>query len=123
MVVRFHHWYVENVVFPLGGICAMSFAVFWMPIEDYISRCEVAVALLLSIIALKFTVSSHIPRVYYSTAFDLYVSTMSMMVLIPFGESVVAYTCDEGKPVQANGQYSCLEIMRSDPETINRIGG
>jgi hypothetical protein len=93
MVVRFHHWYIENVLFPIAGICAMSFAIFWMPIEDFISRCEVAVALLLSVIALKFTVSAHIPRVYYSTVFDLYVSVMSLTILLPFLVSVVAYTC------------------------------
>ena len=90
MVERFSGWYFLNVLFFLFGITMSSLTIFLIPPHEG-SRMEVATALLLSIIATKFSVAASLPRVHKKTLFDEYVFVCFSFVLTPVVESAYLY--------------------------------
>ena len=72
-VVRKTHYYMLNAFLPLFIIVASSWTVFTLPKkEKYAERLTILVSLLLTLIALKFSLTSMLPKLSYLTVLDLY---------------------------------------------------
>lgn len=57
-----------------GIITLLGFAIFLVDSDDVASRLSLFITLQLTLVAFKFVVSDHIPKVSYFTALDLYLS-------------------------------------------------
>ena len=81
-------------MFFLVAIDIVSLGIFFMPFatEDGIAgRVGCAVALIFAIIALKFVVMEHIPRVHYRTLFDEYVIACFFFVVASGIQSLIMF--------------------------------
>ena len=94
MVQRFFQWYMYNVVIFLFALVIMSVGVYAMPFagsEAIGGRTQVSVSLIFAVIALKFVVVEHIPRVHYRTFFDEYVIMCFFFVTVSGIQSLLMY--------------------------------
>ena len=58
----------------MGLLVLLSFFTYALPTDDLGTRWEGMLALVLAVVATKFVVGDAIPRVWYRTLFDDYVS-------------------------------------------------
>jgi hypothetical protein len=94
MVRRHWGWYLSNVFVFLFALVLMSVGVYAMPFagsEAVGGRTAVCVSLIFAVIALKFVVAEHIPRVHYSTFFDEYVIMCFVFVTASGVQSLIMY--------------------------------
>ena len=94
MVRRHWGWYLSNIFVFLFALVIMSVGVYAMPFagsEAIGGRTAVCVSLIFAVIALKFVVVEHIPRVHYSTFFDEYVIMCFFFVTVSGIQSLLMY--------------------------------
>ena len=94
MVRRYFQWYMYNIFVFLFALVIMSVGVYAMPFagsEAIGGRTSVCVSLIFAVIALKFVVVEHIPRVHYSTFFDEYVIMCFFFVTVSGIQSLLMY--------------------------------
>jgi hypothetical protein len=70
MVGRYPQWYIGNVLSFVFGLGILGFGILALDVARVEGRCESAMSVLLSILATKFVVSEHVPRVHYLSLFD-----------------------------------------------------
>ncbi|XP_019617103.1 PREDICTED: acetylcholine receptor subunit beta-like 1 [Branchiostoma belcheri] len=83
----FYNW---NTVLILFLIMALSFTVFFIPVEDYKDRLGVIFTLLLTTVAFKLVVSQYLPTVSYLTLLDKYVLACIIFQWVVAVQSTVA---------------------------------
>jgi hypothetical protein len=69
-LLRNYTYYVAKVLTPLLMIAGLTLASFWFKVDDLEARLAHCITLLLSTLALLFTIASDIPKLPYSTAID-----------------------------------------------------
>ena len=110
MVQRRYKWYLINVFLFLFGIVGISGSVYAMPFESedaVAGRTLMSVELIFAVIALKFVVAEHIPRMHYQTILDNYVWTCFSFIVISGIQSLFMYWAspvldDAGNVVRAS---------------------
>lgn len=68
-------YYVLKILIPLVVMVLLSFAAFWLPMENLINRMRYVLTALLTIVAFQWTIASDTPKVSYITFFDALVLT------------------------------------------------
>jgi hypothetical protein len=108
MVVRYHGWYIVNIGVFMAAMVVMGLSVFVMSPEDTGDRNEAAMALILAIVATKFTLSEKLPKLEYQTLADLYISLSSgFLSLVVLANAV--------------GAVLCYRVGLEDAQTVDRI--
>ena len=92
-VIRKTPYYKLNAFMPLFIVVASSWTVFSLPKEEkYPERLSLLVSLLLTLIALKFSLTSMLPKLSYLTMLDLYFMGGYCALSLTILESAIAYT-------------------------------
>jgi Neurotransmitter-gated ion-channel ligand binding domain/Neurotransmitter-gated ion-channel transmembrane region len=81
--------FVIKVIFPLILIVAMSWAVFWVEPHDASTQMGVAVTVMLTLIAYRFSVDADVPELPYLTRLDDFVLMSSLVVFLSLIEVMV----------------------------------
>jgi hypothetical protein len=69
-VKRHYHFYLWQMIVPLGIVLGMAFAVFFLPPADLSDRMSVIIASLLTVVALSYSLHSGLPQIPYLTIID-----------------------------------------------------
>jgi hypothetical protein len=88
-VARASGHYVWKVILPLLMIVIMSWTVFWIDPAYATSQISVATTSVLTLIAYRFSVGAHVPRVPYMTRMDTYLLLCSFLVLLALLQVIV----------------------------------
>lgn len=67
---RHYHFYIWQMMVPLGIVLGMAFAVFFLPPKDLSDRMSVIIASLLTVVALSYSLHSGLPKIPYLTIID-----------------------------------------------------
>lgn len=67
---RHYHFYIWQMMVPLGIVLGMAFAVFFLPPNDLSDRMSVIIASLLTVVALSYSLHSGLPKIPYLTIID-----------------------------------------------------
>jgi hypothetical protein len=90
-------YYLTNFVLVSYFVVGSSLSCIAVDHDDFGSRASITFTLLLTIVALKFVMSSAIPRINYLTLFDMYNITGMLMVIAVIVENfIVSMSFDEG---------------------------
>ena len=81
--------YVRKVILPLILIVMMSWAVFWIDPTNAGSQISVAVTSMLTLIAYRFAVGGHVPRVPYTTRMDTFILAATVLVFLSLTEVIL----------------------------------
>ena len=84
---------------PLLLIVMMSWVVFWIDPENSGTQIGVATTSILTLIAYRFAIDTHVPKVPYSTRLDDFIFTSTLIVFIALLQVVVTSMlaqCDKG---------------------------
>lgn len=73
-------YFIGKVIIPLILIVAMSWVVFWIDPKAAGTMISVAITAMLTLIAYRFAVGVHLPKVSYMTRLDLFILCSSLMV-------------------------------------------
>merc|ERR1711865_134827 len=88
--LRRYDYYLWNVMVPQFLITMLGVTVYGIPIDDVADRMSVTLALVLTAVAFKFTVTENLPQVSYLTYLD-YFTLMNMLFLVVLGlENLIA---------------------------------
>lgn len=82
-------FYVTNVILPLFGIVAISWAVFWMKL-DIAERLGVSITSLLTVVAFDFLTSDSLPKLSFTTRLDAFYNLSYLFILITALISIIA---------------------------------
>ncbi len=83
MVTRASRYYVLKVLLPLLLIVLMSWSVFWLdPVTSTGIQIGVSTTSMLTLIAYRFTIDTHVPRVPYLTRLDAFVLASTVIVFL-----------------------------------------
>ncbi len=83
-------YYVIQVLIPLLAILLMTWTVFWIEPQTTNVRISVAVTTMLTLIAYRFALASHVPRLSYLTQLDWFLLGATVLVVCTLG--TMAYT-------------------------------
>ena len=72
LVERESDWFIRMIMLPILLIAVCSLCCFAFGVDDIAGRMETAVALMLTNVATKFTVTDYMPKVPYRTLCDFY---------------------------------------------------
>lgn len=82
-VTRASRYYVLKVLLPLLLIVLMSWSVFWLdPATSTGIQIGVSTTSMLTLIAYRFTIDTHVPRVPYLTRLDAFVLVSTVLVFL-----------------------------------------
>ncbi len=82
-VTRASRYYVIKVLLPLLLIVLMSWSVFWLdPATSTGIQIGVSTTSMLTLIAYRFTIDTHVPRVPYLTRLDAFVLVSTVLVFL-----------------------------------------
>jgi hypothetical protein len=70
---RMSYYYLVNIALVLFFITGMAAYPFWIDSEDLSARLQLNFTLVLTAVAFKYTVSTHLPRIPYLTYMDYFV--------------------------------------------------
>ena len=82
-------FFVIKVIIPLVLIVAMSWVVFWIDPQDTGSQIGVSVTAMLTLIAYRFALSTHLPNISYLTRLDFFILASTVVVFASLVEVVV----------------------------------
>lgn len=100
-VKRRFGYYVIQVIIPLVAIMLMAWAVFWIPPPTTNVRVGVVVTTMLTLIAYRFALANHVPRLSYLTRLDWFLLGATGLVMLALGAMAFsAYLVNEGKEDQ-----------------------
>jgi hypothetical protein len=86
---RLVEYYVQKVIIPLLFIVMMSWVVFWIDPENSGTQIGVATTSMLTLIAYRFAIGTHIPKVPYTTRLDDFIFTSTLIVFLALVQVVV----------------------------------
>jgi hypothetical protein len=105
---RHYTYYVAKVLTPLLMIAMLTLASFWFRVDELEARLAHCITLLLSTLALLFTIASDIPKLPYSTSFDklilitLFFNGQGCLVAVVLVQIIEAHTL---KLTEGNTHY------------------
>ncbi|MCB1828204.1 MAG: hypothetical protein KDH94_07220, partial [Coxiellaceae bacterium] len=79
---RYVGYYVFKFIIPLLFVVSMSYVAFWISIKDSATRIGVTTSAMLTIIAFRFVITTHLPNVSYLTYLDYIVLLATVTVFI-----------------------------------------
>jgi len=85
---RYTAFYIWKVIIPLSMIISMSWAVFWINLEQIGPRMSIAAASMLTIIFFQFKLGQLVPLVPYLTRVDYYSLGSILLVFLALAETV-----------------------------------
>lgn len=89
-VARAARYYVLKVLLPLLLIVLMSWSVFWLdPATSTGIQIGVSTTSMLTLIAYRFTIDTHVPRVPYLTRLDAFVLVSTVLVFLTLVVTIV----------------------------------
>ena len=74
---------------PLIFIVMMSWVVFWIDPENSGTQIGVAATSMLTLIAYRFAIDTHVPKVPYNTRLDYFIFTSTLIIFIALLQVVV----------------------------------
>ena len=75
-------YYTIQVLIPLMAIVMMAYAVFWIAPTVVPTRVGVVVTTMLTLIAYRFMLANHVPRLSYLTRLDWFMLGATMLVIL-----------------------------------------
>ena len=75
-------YYVIQVLIPLVAIVMMAYAVFWVAPAVVATRVGVVVTTMLTLIAYRFMLANHVPRLSYLTRLDWFMLGATVLVIL-----------------------------------------
>eukprot|EP00746_Dinoflagellata_sp_MGD_P025891 gnl/MRDRNA2_/MRDRNA2_160972_c0_seq1.p1 gnl/MRDRNA2_/MRDRNA2_160972_c0~~gnl/MRDRNA2_/MRDRNA2_160972_c0_seq1.p1 ORF type:complete len:551 (-),score=105.57 gnl/MRDRNA2_/MRDRNA2_160972_c0_seq1:209-1861(-) len=91
LIQRRSRYYVVNVLLLLFMISSMTFSLYVLRSEDFANRAMIFMAISLTQVTFKLSVENKLPKVAYSTSFDVYaMSCQALLCLTAVGHAVVA---------------------------------
>ena len=75
-------YYVIQVLIPLVAIVMMAYAVFWVAPAVVPTRVGVVVTTMLTLIAYRFMLANHVPRLPYLTRLDWFMLGATVLVIL-----------------------------------------
>jgi hypothetical protein len=96
---RHVEYYLKKVILPLLLIVMMSWVVFWIDPENSGTQIGVATTSMLTLIAYRFAIDTHVPKVPYSTRLDDFIFTSTLIVFIALLQVVITsmlVQCNKG---------------------------
>ena len=79
---RLKTYYVIQVLIPLVAIVMMAYAVFWVAPAVVPTRVGVVVTTMLTLIAYRFMLANHVPRLPYLTRLDWFMLGATVLVIL-----------------------------------------
>jgi hypothetical protein len=96
-------YYLTNFVLVTYFVVGSSLSCIAIDHSDFGSRASITYTLLLTVVALKFVMSSSIPRINYLTLFDIYnISGMLMIIAVILENFLVSLFFDDNEANGAN---------------------
>ena len=74
-------YYIIQVLIPLVAIVMMAYAVFWIAPSVVATRVGVVVTTMLTLIAYRFMLANHVPRLPYMTVLDWFMLGATVLVM------------------------------------------
>jgi len=71
-VTRRWKFYFWNVMLPMFILVTMAGSALVVPVDDPATRLGIALSLVLTVVAFKFTISGYVPKIAYNTLLDVY---------------------------------------------------
>jgi anionic glutamate receptor len=100
-VQRQFTYYVIQVIVPLLAIMLMPWAVFWIAPATINVRVGVVVTTMLTLIAYRFALANHVPRLSYLTRLDWFLLGATALVMLTLGTMAFsAYLVGSGRESQ-----------------------
>ena len=96
---RLVEYYLLKVIMPLVLIVMMSWVVFWIDPANSGTQIGVAATSMLTLIAYRFAVDTHVPKVPYFTRLDEFIFMSTLLVFIALSQVVftsMLAQCDKG---------------------------
>ena len=91
-------YYVIQVLIPLIAIVMMAYAVFWVAPSVVPTRVGVVVTTMLTLIAYRFMLANHVPRLSYLTRLDWFMLGATVLVVLAlFTMAGTAYLVGHGR--------------------------
>ena len=91
-------YYVIQVLIPLVAIVMMAYAVFWVAPAVVATRVGVVVTTMLTLIAYRFMLANHVPRLPYLTRLDWFMLGATVLVILTlFTMAGTAYLTSRGQ--------------------------
>jgi hypothetical protein len=78
-------YYVIQVLVPLFAILLMAWTVYWIPPKTINVRISVNVTTMLTLIAYRFALANHVPRLSYLTRLDWFLLGATALVMLTLG--------------------------------------
>lgn len=82
-------YYLFQVLLPLVLVLAMSYLVFWIDPSQFGTQISVSATSMLTLIAYRFMVGAHLPKVSYLTRLDVIVLGATLLVFATLCEAVI----------------------------------
>ena len=86
---RHSDYYLLKVILPLLLIVGMSWIVFWIPPTQSATQISVSVTSMLTLIAYRFAVDSHLPNISYLTRLDYFILGSTILVFLTLLQVVI----------------------------------
>jgi hypothetical protein len=86
---RLVEYYLQKVIIPLLFIVMMSWVVFWIDPENSGTQIGVAATSMLTLIAYRFAIDTHVPKVPYNTRLDDFIFMSTLIVFIALVQVVI----------------------------------
>lgn len=100
-VRRLFGYYIIQIIFPLFAIMLMAWTVFWIPPQTVNVRISVIITTMLTLIAYRFALANHVPKLSYLTRLDFFLLGATTMVMLVLGTMAYsAYLITTGKENQ-----------------------
>jgi len=77
------------IIIPLTLIVAMSWVVFWIDPKESGTQIGVAMTSMLTLIAYRFAVASHLPKISYMTLIDIFLLGATLLVFASLAEVMI----------------------------------
>lgn len=78
-------YYVIQIIVPLLAIMLMAWTVFWIAPSTINVRVSVSVTTMLTLIAYRFALASHVPKLSYLTRLDWFLLGATVLVMLTLG--------------------------------------
>jgi len=92
---RKYGFFFWNIILPTCILVNLSFVSFLLAPSELVNRFTITVTLILTMIAVKFTVSQYLPPTNYLTILDKYVVLSFMTLSAVAGQNILAYVVHE----------------------------
>jgi hypothetical protein len=86
---RFVKYYLLKVIMPLIFIVMMSWVVFWIDPINSGSQIAASITSMLTLIAYRFAIDTHVPKVSYTTRMDEFIFMSTLIVFIALMQVIV----------------------------------